>query len=91
MTSPQLEQRKAERRLLQQRGYATALRSALEGDGILALLSMLRAHAQIAFHIPHTPLSVFYPIKRPTGWPPLYYEVALSDDWSFPDDPWGPP
>ena len=88
MTSPELEQRKAQRRSLQQRGYATALQSALEGDGLSALLAIVRAHVQIALHMPHTPLSIHYPIKRPPGWPPLYYEVVLSDDWSFPDDPW---
>ena len=90
-TSPELEERKARRRALQQRGYATALQSSLEGDGLSALLVMLRAHLQIALHIPHTPLSVYYLIKRPPGWPDLYYEVVLTDDWSFPDDPWRKP
>jgi hypothetical protein len=91
ITSPELEERKALRRSLQQRGYATALQSSLEGDGLSALLAILRAHLQIALNIPHTPLTVHYLIKRPPGWPDLYYEVVLTDDWSFPDDPWRKP
>jgi hypothetical protein len=91
MTSPELEERKASRRALQQRGYATALQASLEGDGFSALLAALRAHLQIALHIPHTPLTVHYLIKRPPGWPDLYYEVVLADDWSFPEDPWRKP
>jgi hypothetical protein len=91
LTSPELEQRKARRRSLQQRGYATALQAELEGDYLSGLLAIVRAHLQIALHLPHTPLSVFYPVKRPPGWPPLFYEVVLSDDWSFPHDPWRKP
>ena len=91
ISSPALEERKALRRSLQQRGHATSVRSSLEADGLTALLALLRARLQVALSISHRPLSVHYEIKRPPGWPRLYYEVVLTDDWSFPADPWRKP
>jgi hypothetical protein len=101
LTSPQLEQRKELRRSLQQRGYATALQSCLEGDGLFAMLAILRAHLQVALHIPHTPITLYVPIKQQPSWdeklpghlssPTRHFDITLAEDWSFPDDPWRKP
>lgn len=101
LSSPELERRKAERRRLQKRGYCTVVQACGESDALSAVLALLRTHAQLAIHLPHTPLAVHVPIQHTPSWTDSltpfvtygggYYSFTLTEDWSFPDDPWASP
>jgi len=98
LSSPQLETRKAERLRLQRRGYCAVLQACGESDAISAMLALLRTRAQVAIHMPHTPLSVHVPIHHVPSWSDslspfstygsTYYTFTLTEDWSIPADPW---
>jgi hypothetical protein len=100
LTSPELERRRAYRRIIQQRGYAFVLHSILAGDGFGALLEFARLNAQLEFHVPRNTLFVYARVHQPeiTGWrqtlpgtsgaPSAPIAIPLVDDTSFPKDPW---
>lgn len=101
LTSPQIEQRKALRRSLQQQGYANTLYDLVRTDPLSTLLSYARVHAQIEWSVPHTVLFLYVPVLQPpprehrlpgfTGAPSPPMGFPLSDDWTFPVDPWARP
>ena len=98
LTSPEFEQRKRNRRLLQQRGYALILQEVIRHDGLSALFAYLRMRAQLDFHLPQNTLMVFVPIvyhppsgphmPPVTGAPSPPMGFPLLEDRSFPPDPW---
>ena len=98
LTSPAMEARKAERRTLQQRGYADVLAAVLDDDGVGAFLSLARMNAQIEYTMSHRTLFVFgavAPSDSSRQLPPFLFtyksgpwQLPLSDDWSMPEDPW---
>jgi hypothetical protein len=98
LTSPEFEQRKRNRRLLQQRGYVLMLQEVIRHDGLSALFSYLRMRAQLDFHLPQNTLMVFVPILYTpppgphmppvTGAPSPPMGFPLVEDRSFPTDPW---
>ncbi len=98
LSSPEFEQRKRNRRLLQQRGYALMLQDVIRHDGLSALFSYLRMRAQLDFHLPQNTLMVFFPVVQPpapgphvppvTGAPSPPMGFPLVEDRAFPPDPW---
>lgn len=98
LSSPEFEQRKRNRRLLQQRGYALLLQDVIRHDGLGALFSYLRMKAQLDFHLPQNTLMVFVPIVYTpppgphmppvTGAPSSPMGFPLVEDRTFPPDPW---
>jgi hypothetical protein len=99
MTTAQLEERKANRRLLQQRGYAEILSRTLAADGLGALIAYCRSALRLEFSLPRNTLVVYISVNSPPrrdslagplfqyGSGPL--AVPLLEDRSFPADPWG--
>ncbi len=85
LTSPQLEERKRIRREMQQKGHALVLADVLSGDGLNAVISYLRTRLHIEYAISHQPLSLRIRIERGEG---KVWDIPLSDDWTFPRDPW---
>ncbi len=100
MTSPELEERKARRRALQQHGYASVLSQTLRSDGLWALVMYARVSLQLEYSLPRNTLYVYVPIRQPAprdstgghfatfGGGPI--AVPLREDRSFPEDPWMP-
>jgi hypothetical protein len=98
LTSPQLERRKAERLALQRQGYVHTLSAAVRRNGFDAILAFIRSRLQLEFSLSHDPLSVEFPLTGPEEIPrnargfvalgQRTFSITLSDDWSFPDDPW---
>jgi hypothetical protein len=101
LTTPELEQRKHNRREMQQRHYAEILYEVVQMDPEGALLTSLRSQAQLELRLPNIPLTVAIPVKQPpppraglpgfTGSPAAPYVVALFEDRRFPVDPWRAP
>lgn len=101
MTSPALERRKADRRLLQKRGYAGVLAEVIRNDGPGALLAFARMRLQLEFSLPNDPLVAYYPVIAPdarrdslpgfTTFGSQFYAVPLIEDRGFPRDPWESP
>jgi hypothetical protein len=101
LTTPALEERKRNRREMQQRLYAEVLYGLVQMDAVGSLLASMRSQAQLEFQLPQTPLSITIPIKQPqavppklpgfTGAPSPPYVVTLFEDKRFPVDPWGLP
>lgn len=98
-TTPEFERRKQLLRLFQRRGYVQTLSDVVAGDGVSALLTLLKVHAQIEYHLPHNQLYFLLPPaevrKSPSSSPwqfqasvpgPMY--IPLIQDWTFPADPW---
>ena len=98
LTSPEFEQRKRNRRLLQQQGYVLMLQDVIQHDGLSALFSYLRMRAQLDFHLPQNTLLVFVPVVQPSppgphlppvsGAPSPPVAFPLVEDRTFPPDPW---
>jgi hypothetical protein len=98
LTTPEFEQRKRNRRTLQQHGYALMLQDVIQHDGLSALFSYLRMRAQLDFHLPQNTLMVFVPVVQPpppglhlppvTGAPSSPMGFPLVEDRTFPHDPW---
>jgi hypothetical protein len=98
MTTPELEQRKAHRRLLQQEGYASVLAQTLRSDGLQGLITYTRVSLQLEYSLPRNALYVYVPVRQPperdsTGTRFYSYRsgpmaVPLYEDRSFPEDPW---
>ncbi len=98
LTTPEFEQRKRNRRMLQQRGYVLMLQDVIRHDGLGALFSYLRMRAQLDFHLPQNTLMVFVPVVQPppsgphmppvTGAPSSPMGFPLVEDRTFPPDPW---
>lgn len=98
MTTPELEQRKARRRQLQQHGYASVLSQTLRSDGLWGLIMYTRLSLQLEYSLPRNTLYVYVPVNRPAardstgghfatfGGGPM--AVPLHEDRSFPEDPW---
>ncbi len=98
MTTPELEQRKARRRLLQQNGYTSILSHTVRYDGLWALIEYSRVSLQLEYSLPRNTLFVYVPVRQP---PESRREgshfqtfrsgpmaVPLIEDRSFPEDPW---
>ncbi len=100
MTTPELEARKARRRLLQQHGYVSILSQTLRADGLLALIMYTRVSLQLEYSLPRNTLYVYVPVRQPavrdsTGRRFHTFRsgpiaVPLNEDRSFPEDPWKP-
>lgn len=98
LTTPEFEQRKRTRRLLQQRGYVLMLRDVIQYDGVGALISYLTMRAQLDFHLPQNTLMLFVPVVQSpqssrhlppvTGAPSSPMGFPLVEDRTFPPDPW---
>jgi hypothetical protein len=98
ISTPELEARKARRRLMQQRGYADILHHVLRRDGLSALISSARLTSQLEYSLPRNTLMLYIPVRRPpvrdSTLPPFYsfssgpMGVPLPEDRSFPEDPW---
>jgi hypothetical protein len=98
LSSPALEARKANRLDLQRRGYANTLAATIRGNGLDALLAFIRMKIQLEFSLPHEPLVLVFPIVQPEHIPrsaqgffsfgQQSMSVTLSEDWTFPEDPW---
>jgi hypothetical protein len=98
VTSPALEQRKAERLDLQRRGYVHTLSAALRGNALDGLLAFIRTKLQLEFSLSHEPLTLAFPLVAPDRIPrnargfvalgERSFSVTLADDWTFPVDPW---
>lgn len=98
MTTPELEDRKARRRLLQQHGYASILSQTLRSDGLWSLIMYTRVSLQLEYSLPRNTLFVYVPIRQPasrdsTGGHFTTFRsgpmaVPLHEDRSFPEDPW---
>jgi hypothetical protein len=98
LTSPALVQRRAGRLDLQRRGYVHTLSAAVRGNGLDALLAFIRTRLQLEFSLPHEPLVIQFPLVEPDQIPrnsrgffslgQRTFSVALSEDWTFPVDPW---
>ncbi len=102
LTTPEFERRKQVLRLYQRRGYVEVLSDVKAGDGLTALLSLIKVDAQIEYHLPHDPLIFHIPpaeMPRPATQNPWHflapesqpYDVPLLQDWTFPEDPWAQP
>ncbi len=52
MTTPELEERKARRRMLQQHGYASVLSQTLRSDGLWSLIMYTRLSLQLEYSLP---------------------------------------
>ncbi len=85
LTSPALEERRRIRRNMQRKGYAAALLNILGQDGLTAALVFVRMKLHIEYAISHRQLYVHVPVVRGEG---RTVALPLSDDWSFPLDPW---
>ena len=85
LTSPALEERKRIRCELQRTGYSNVLMDVLANDGLSAMLSYFKVTWHIDFSMSHRPIIIQIPIVEGQG---KTYDVALSDDWTFPADPW---
>jgi hypothetical protein len=57
-TTPQLEERKRQLRMLQQNGYARILTEVIRNDGLMALMVYLKTRLQIEYSISHEPVYV---------------------------------
>lgn len=99
LTSPELERRKAERRMFQQRHYAETLYELMLSDAPGALLAATRSRMQLKIRLPDRPLTVTIPITQPpprpgapassaVPSPPMVF--TLHEDLEFPADPWSP-
>jgi len=98
LTTPEFEQRKRTRRLLQQHAYVLMLQDMVRRDGLSALISYLKMRAQLDFHLPQNTLMLFVPVVQPpqpgrhlppvTGAPSSPMGFPLVEDRSFPPDPW---
>jgi hypothetical protein len=98
MTTPELEQRRARRRLLQQEGYVSVLAEALRSDGLQALITYTRVSLQLEYSLPRNTLFVYVPVRQPPGrdttgthfysYHSGPFAVPLYEDRSFPEDPW---
>jgi hypothetical protein len=101
LTNPQLEERKATRRLFQQRAYAEILEKTLASDGLGALIAYLRAQLRLEFFLPRNTLFTYIRINAPARRDNLPgklfqqetgpYAIPLPEDRSFPADPWSKP
>jgi hypothetical protein len=99
LTTPELEQRKANRLLSQRQGYAEILNRTLASDGLGAMLAYCRSALRLEFSLPRNTLVVYIPVTQPvrrdTLPGPLYQfrsgpiGIPLREDRSFPEDPWG--
>jgi hypothetical protein len=85
LTSPALEQRKRIRRDMQRSGYATVLSDVLAADSFSAIIAFIRMKLQIEYSISHRPVSLRIKVERGEG---KVWSIPLSDDWSFPENPW---
>jgi hypothetical protein len=101
LTSPALEQRKADRRRMQKRGYAEVLAEVLRDDGPGALFAFARMKLHLEFSLPNDNLVVYYPIVPPdarrdslpgfTTFGSKLYPFPLVEDRRIPADPWEDP
>lgn len=97
-TTPELERRMAARRAVQRNGYCASLAGVLRRDAVDALFSYLRMRLQLEFSLPHDQLFAYVPsryvVEALPGVPPVVGApnamtvVPLSEDRSFPQDPW---
>ena len=98
LTTPELEQRKKNRREFQQRHYAEVLYELTLIDAPGALLASVRSQTQLELQLPSNSLTVTIPVKQPppprlgmpgfTGQPSAPMVVPLFEDRRFPADPW---
>jgi hypothetical protein len=98
LTTPELEQRKKNRREFQQRHYAEVLYELTLIDAPGALLASVRSQTQLELQLPSNSLTVTIPVKQPppprpgmpgfTGQPSPPMVVPLFEDRRFPADPW---
>ena len=97
MSSPELEERKANRLTLQRRGYAAVLHDVVRRDPIGALFATIRTKAQLDIHLPQNTLYAIVPVNAPGNTskfqvfsPPASgpMMIPLFEDRSFPEDPW---
>jgi hypothetical protein len=97
----QLEERRATRRLYQQRAYADILRHTRESDGLGALLAYCRAELRLEFFLPRNTIYTYVNIsvpEREDRLPGRLYQhrsgpiaIPLPENRTFPADPWGTP
>ncbi len=85
LTSPALEARKKARQTMQRQCYTNVLMDASMNDGFSSVLSYIKGKLQIEYSISHRPIIIQIPIEGGEG---RTYDVALSDDWTFPANPW---
>jgi hypothetical protein len=85
LTSPALEERKRTRKQMQRNGYAAALLNMIGQDGLTAALVFARMKLHLEYAISHRQLYVHVPVVRGEG---RTVALPLSDDWTFPLDPW---
>ncbi len=85
LTSPALQERKHIRREMQRKCYANVLSNVLSQDGLSAIISFIKTKLQSEYSISHRPITLFVRIERSGG---KVLTIPLSDDWSFPIDPW---
>ncbi len=100
MTTPELEKRKARRRLLQQKAYASILSQTLRSDGLWALITYTRVSLQLEYSLPRNTLYVYVPVRQPSRHDSSgshfytfgsgHWAVPLTEDRTFPEDPWKP-
>lgn len=100
LSSPELEERVAHRRRLQQQGYAAILHEALAGDGLAALMEWTRMMLQLEYSIDAYPLFLYVhgpDTPRDTSLagrflppPRAPVPIPLVEDRSFPRNPWAP-
>jgi hypothetical protein len=100
LSTPALEQRKHNRRTMQQRHYAEVLYELVQMDAPGALLASLRSQTQLELQLPNMPLTMTIPVRQPppprpgmpgfTGAPSPPLVVTLHEDRTFPADPWSP-
>lgn len=83
LTSPELEERKRIRREMQRSCYANVLSDVLAHDALSALISYVKVKLQIEYSISHRPILLF--ARQGDG---RMEPFVLSDDWTFPEDPW---
>ncbi len=99
LTTPEFERRKNVLRMFQRRGYVQVLSDVVAGDGLSALLSLIKVNAQIEYHLPHNRLVFRIPpmearqSESPSPWHFLTpqnqpMDIPLIQDWTFPSDPW---
>jgi hypothetical protein len=98
LSTPELEERKANRRKLQQRGYAYVLQEVLRMDGLSSLFSYVRLMAQLDLSLPQDQLIIYSTIRidsRETPGLPGFYHmksspmgIPLHEPREFPRDPW---
>jgi hypothetical protein len=97
----QLEERRATRRMYQQRSYAELMRHTLASDGLGALIAYSRAELRLEFFLPRNTIYTYVPVSVPDphdSLPGRLYQprsgpiaIPLPEDRTFPADPWSRP